>query len=93
MVDLPDRSLHLMVTSPPYNVGKDYDDDLSMTEYLDLIRRVMSETYRVLVDGGRTCVNVANIGRKPYIPLHAYMIQIAAEIAFTCEVKSSGTRG
>ena len=82
MVDLPDRSLHLMVTSPPYNVGKDYDDDLSMTEYLDLIRRVMSETYRVLVDGGRTCVNVANIGRKPYIPLHAYMIQIAAEIGF-----------
>ena len=82
MDDLPDRSLHLMVTSPPYNVGKDYDDDLSMDEYLELIRRVMSETYRVLVDGGRACVNVANIGRKPYIPLHAYMIQVAAEVGF-----------
>ena len=82
MDDLPDRSVHLMVTSPPYNVGKDYDNDLSMEEYLGLIERVMSETYRVLVDGGRACVNVANIGRKPYIPLHAYIIQIAAKVGF-----------
>ena len=42
----------------------------------------MRETYRVLVDGGRACVNVANIGRKPYIPLHAYVIQIAARVGF-----------
>ena len=82
MDELPDRCVHLMVTSPPYNVGKDYDANLSMPEYLELIGRVMSETYRVLVDGGRACVNVANIGRKPYIPLHAYIIQIAAEVGF-----------
>ena len=82
MDDLPDRCVHLMVTSPPYNVGKDYDDNLSMEEYLALIERVMAETYRVLVDGGRACVNVANIGRKPYIPLHAYIIQIAAKVGF-----------
>ena len=82
MDDLPDRCVHLMVTSPPYNVGKDYDADLSMEEYLDLIENVLAETYRVLVDGGRACVNVANIGRKPYIPLHAYIIQIAAKIGF-----------
>ena len=82
MDELPDRCVHLMVTSPPYNVGKEYDDDLSMSEYLDLLKNVLSETYRVLVDGGRACVNVANIGRKPYIPLHAYIIQIAAEIGF-----------
>ena len=82
MDDLPDRCVHLMVTSPPYNVGKDYDDDLSMDAYLELLRKVLSETYRVLVDGGRACVNVANIGRKPYLPLHAYIIQIAAEIGF-----------
>ena len=82
MDDLPDRSVHLMVTSPPYNVGKDYDANLSMDEYLDLLRCVLQETYRTLVDGGRACVNVANIGRKPYIPLHAYIIQITAEIGF-----------
>ena len=82
MDDLPDRCVHLMVTSPPYNVGKDYDDDLSMDEYLGLIERVMEATHRVLVDGGRACVNVANIGRKPYIPLHAYIIEIAARVGF-----------
>lgn len=82
MDDLPDRSVHLMVTSPPYNVGKEYDADLSMDEYLELLKSVLDETYRVLVDGGRACVNVANIGRKPYIPLHAYIIQMAAEIGF-----------
>ncbi len=82
MGDLPDRCVQLMVTSPPYNVGKDYDDDLSMVQHLELIRSVMSETFRVLVDGGRACVNVANIGRRPYIPLHAYVIQIAAATGF-----------
>ncbi len=82
MDDLPERCVHLMVTSPPYNVGKDYDADLSMEEYLLLIEKVMRETYRVLVDGGRACVNVANIGRTPYIPLHAYVIEIAAKAGF-----------
>ena len=33
MEELPDSSVHLMVTSPPYNVGKDYDEDFTLTEY------------------------------------------------------------
>ena len=82
MTELPDRSVHLMVTSPPYNVGKEYDDDLTHDEYLALIGNVMQETFRVLVDGGRALVNVANLGRKPYIPLHAYIIQEAAKAGF-----------
>jgi len=41
---LPDNCLHLMVTSPPYNVGKEYDDDLSLEEYLCLIKGVMKGT-------------------------------------------------
>jgi modification methylase len=75
MSDLPDSSVHLMVTSPPYNVGKEYDDDLSLDEYLSFLRRVWEEVFRVLVPGGRACINVANLGRKPYIPLHAYMVR------------------
>ena len=71
MEELPDGCVHLMVTSPPYNVGKDYDDNLSLDEYLGLLGRVFAETYRVLAPGGRACVNVANLGRKPYIPLNA----------------------
>jgi site-specific DNA-methyltransferase (adenine-specific) len=40
MQAIPDRSLHLMVTSPPYNVGKAYDENLSLEEYLRLLRSV-----------------------------------------------------
>ncbi len=82
MKELEDRSVHLMVTSPPYNVGKDYDKDLSLIEYTSLLTRVLAETYRVLVDGGRACVNIANIGRKPYIPLHSYVIVAASAVGF-----------
>lgn len=82
MPELPDRSVHLMVTSPPYNVGKEYDEDLSLEDYAALLGRVLAETYRVLVDGGRACVNVANLGRKPYIPLHAVIIQQANAAGF-----------
>ena len=77
MAELPDNSVHLMVTSPPYNVGKDYDVNLSLEEYLNLLKRIFQETYRVLVPGGRACINVANLGRKPYIPLHSYIIEYA----------------
>ncbi|MFH0989131.1 MAG: DNA methyltransferase [bacterium] len=47
-----------------------------------MLRRVMEETHRVLVSGGRACINVANVGRKPYVPLHAYIIQDMLEIGF-----------
>ncbi len=82
MAALPDRSIHLMVTSPPYNAGKEYDQDLTLDEYRELLRRVFSETYRVLVAGGRACINLANLGRKPYIPLHVFIVQDLLEIGF-----------
>ena len=79
---IPDNSLHLMITSPPYNVSKEYDEDLSLEEYLEMLKKVFAETYRVLVNGGRACVNVANLGRKPYIPLSDYISQMMIEIGF-----------
>ncbi len=82
MQAIPDSSLHLMVTSPPYNVTKEYDEDLSLQDYLQLLRNVFAETYRALVYGGRACVNVANLGRKPYIPLSDYISQMMLEIGF-----------
>lgn len=82
MAEIPDNCVHLMITSPPYNVFKDYDDDLSLNEYLLLLKNAFSETYRVLVNGGRACINVANLGRKPYIPLSNYISQIMIEIGF-----------
>ncbi len=82
MSELPDTSVHLMVTSPPYNVGKDYDEDLTLTEYLAFLQRVWREVHRVLVPGGRACINVANLGRRPYIPLHAFIIRDMLELGF-----------
>jgi len=79
---LPDNSVGLAFTSPPYNVGKDYDEDMPLESYLDLIQNVGAEVYRVLKPGGRYIVNVANLGRKPYIPMHAFFYQIHAEIGF-----------
>jgi DNA modification methylase len=79
---LPDSSVHLMVTSPPYNVQKEYDQDLSLEEYLSLLRRVFREVYRLLVPGGRACINIANLGRKPYIPLHIYVIHDMLELGY-----------
>jgi len=82
MYHVPDASVALAFTSPPYNVGKDYDADLSLSEYLDLITRVGREVYRVLKPGGRYVVNIANLGRQPYVPLHAYFYARHMEIGF-----------
>ncbi len=82
MKDIPDNSVGLAFTSPPYNVGKDYDDDMGREEYLNLIRNVAKEVYRVLVPGGRYVINIANLGRKPYIPLHSYFYRIHEALNF-----------
>jgi len=48
MKELPDNSVHLMVTSPPYNVGKEYDGNLTLDEYRAFLKRVWGEVKRVL---------------------------------------------
>ncbi len=82
MEELPDNSVHLMVTSPPYNVGKEYDRGLTLDEYKNLLKNVFKDVYRVLVPGGRVCVNVANLGRKPYVPLDALVTQSMLDMSF-----------
>ncbi len=73
MKKLPDNSIHLAVTSPPYNVGKDYDshnDQMGYDDYLDWLNKVWTETKRVLVPGGRFCLNIAPTGIKEFLPIH-----------------------
>jgi len=82
MDELPDNSVHLMVTSPPYNVGKEYDENLTLKEYREFLKSVWSEVKRILVPGGRVCINIANLGRKPYIPLHAFIIEDMLDLGF-----------
>lgn len=82
MTELPDHSIHLMVTSPPYNVGKEYDENLTLEEYLEFLKRVMRDVHRVLVPGGRACINVANLGRRPYIPLNGLIARDMIDLGF-----------
>ena len=70
---LPDNCIALMVTSPPYFAGKEYEESLgeghvpaSYLDYLAMLRDVFAECRRVLEPGGRVAVNVANLGRRPY---------------------------
>jgi site-specific DNA-methyltransferase (adenine-specific) len=72
MSAIPDGVVELIVTSPPYNVAKgyaDHNDDLALEEYVGLLNAVWRECSRVLVSGGRLCINVANTDRKPYLSL------------------------
>ena len=80
---LADASVALVVTSPPYFAGKQYEEELdregvpgSYIEYLALLRDVFAECKRVLEPGGRIAVNVANLGRKPYRSLAADVMTI-----------------
>lgn len=82
MDDIPDSSVHLMITSPPYNVQKEYEDDMSLDAHRALLKSVFNQTYQKLVTGGRACVNIANVGRKPYLPLHSYIIEDILDIGY-----------
>ena len=82
LTPIPDNSVALAFTSPPYNVGKSYDQDMDLDTYLDLIQRVAGEVYRVLRPGGRYVVNVANLGRTPYLPLHALFYTVHSAAGF-----------
>lgn len=82
MEQVPDNSVGLAFTSPPYNVGKEYDTDIDLADYLTLVGDVGREVFRVLRPGGRYVVNIANIGRKPYIPLTAEFYRVHQAIGF-----------
>jgi len=70
---IPSNSVHLAITSPPYNVGKNYDnhnDKMDYQEYLKWLNKIWTETKRVLVPGGRFCLNIAPTGIKEFVPIH-----------------------
>jgi len=83
MSKVRDKSVALVVTSPPYFAGKAYEEELgeghipgSYLEFLGMLSDVFAECVRVLEPGGRMAVNVANLGRKPYRSLSADVIRI-----------------
>jgi site-specific DNA-methyltransferase (adenine-specific) len=78
-----DKSVALVVTSPPYFTGKEYEKELgasdvpaSYIDYLEKLHSVLAVCVDKLEPGGRVAVNVANLGRKPYRSLSADVIGI-----------------
>lgn len=78
-----DRSVALLVTSPPYFTGKEYETDMasghvpaSYVDYLEMIHDVLAVSLTKLEPGGRMAINIANLGRKPYRSLSSDLISI-----------------
>src|SRR5207247_6046925 len=73
---LPNDSIHMAITSPPYNVGLQYDshnDQMPYEDYLKWLTTFWSELYRVLVPGGRFALNIAPTSIKDFRPIHYHM--------------------
>lgn len=73
MKEIPSNTVHLAITSPPYNVGMGYanhNDQMVYQEYLSWLEKVWIETKRVLVSGGRFALNIAPTSIKNFRPIH-----------------------
>jgi site-specific DNA-methyltransferase (adenine-specific) len=71
------NSVTLVVSSPPYNVNLEYERGQSFGDWLSLMSAVLKECDRVMIDGGRACINIADTGRKPCKPMYKYIIDIS----------------
>ena len=99
MGKLESNSVALVVTSPPYFAGKEYEQSLGQNgvpgtyfEYLDLLHDVFEECKRVLEPGGRIAVNVANLGRRPYRSLAGDVTEILQDLGLLLAGRSCGGR-
>ena len=95
MIELADKSVHLIVTSPPYWQLKDYGNENqigfndSYERYINNLNLVWKECFRVLHDGCRLCVNIGDqfarsvyYGRYKVIPIHSEIIKFCETIGF-----------
>jgi site-specific DNA-methyltransferase (adenine-specific) len=92
LTEVPDESIQLTVTSPPYNLGMDYedgdDDRRSITKWRELITDVVTELFRVTSPDGKVCINVAasfdsdHSGRYRRVPLRTHIVELCREAGF-----------
>ena len=95
MAELEDKSVHLIVTSPPYWQLKDYGSDNqigfndSYEQYINHLNLVWKECHRVLHDGCRLCINIGDqfarsvyYGRYKVIPIHSEIIRFCESVGF-----------
>ncbi|MBW3615610.1 MAG: site-specific DNA-methyltransferase [Actinobacteria bacterium] len=105
MAKVPDKSVSLVTTSPPYHASKNYELDVnaghvpnSYVAYLKMLHDVFAECQRVLEPGGRIAVNVANLGRRPYRSLSKDVWVVLEALGFLPQgevvwVKGKGASG
>lgn len=84
-----DNSVALVVTSPPYFAGKEYEAVLGVGHvpadydaYLGMLHGVFGQCFDKLEPGGRIAVNVANLGRKPYRSLSSHVIDLLEQLGY-----------
>ncbi len=85
MAKIPDQSVHLTVTSPPYNLGvpyTGYDDAREYGEYRRWLKEVWREVFRVTVRGGRFALNTAPTSISNYHPIQIDLTNDAREVGF-----------
>jgi adenine-specific DNA-methyltransferase len=86
---IPDDSVQLVITSPPYNVGKIYEKKQTLQDYLDLQKKVIAECVRVTKPGGSICWQVGNHvnGHQQLIPLDLLLHPIFADHEKSDEIR------
>ena len=74
---MPDKSVKLVVTSPPYNIGKEYEKKTSLDDYYMFQEKIIDECVRVLSDDGSICWQVGNfVNNSEIIPLDILLFPI-----------------
>jgi adenine-specific DNA-methyltransferase len=77
LASIPNGTVQLVVTSPPYNIGKAYERRISLDAYLQQQRRVIDEAVRILADTGSICWQVGNfVDRNEIVPLDIVLYQL-----------------
>ena len=83
MDNVPDKSVTLLCTSPPYGVDKPYEKGITFEEWYALLKDVLMEADKKLVDGARIAINIpSGIERSPLIMLPYHVIEICLKIGW-----------
>ena len=85
---IPKGSARLIVTSPPYNIGKEYEQRHSLEEYLEGQRATINACYEILAENGSLCWEVGNhiLGPSEILPLDIPIYQICSDLGMNCDI-------